>query len=309
MPEPIIAVEGLWKHFGAVSAVEDFSFTVERGEVCGLLGPNGAGKSTTLRILMGLERPSRGAVRLFGRTVSPSCAELARVGAMVEQAAFVPHLSGMTNLRLWWEAAGTPLSTADLDGALRVADLGDAIHRKVRTYSQGMKQRLGFARLLLGRPELLVIDEPTNGLDPGEIKEIRELIARLTDHGATVLLSSHHLSEVEQTCSQVVVMNHGRLVAAGTVSELIGSSGSVYIEVDDRDRARTVLANVAGVDAVNHNGDGLIVELRQGRRSDLVAALTAAGVRVETIMQTQRLEDAFLDLLEGRQLAVQGGTP
>jgi ABC-2 type transport system ATP-binding protein len=304
MPEPIIAVEGLWKHFGDVSAIEDFSFTVERGEVCGLLGPNGAGTSTTLRILMGLERPSRGAVRLFGRTVSPSCAELARVGAMVEQAAFVPHLSGMTNLRLWWEAAGTPLSSADLDGALRVADLGDAIHRKVRTYSQGMKQRLGFARLLLGRPELLVIDEPTNGLDPGEIKEIRELIARLTDHGATVLLSSHHLSEVEQVCTQVVVMNHGRLVAAGTVSELIGSSGSVYIEVDDRDRARTVLAGIAGVDVVNHNGDGLMVELRNGRRSDLVAALTAAGVRVETIMQTQRLEDAFLDLLEGRQLAV-----
>jgi ABC-2 type transport system ATP-binding protein len=309
MPEPIIAVEGLWKHFGDVSAVEDFSFTVERGEVCGLLGPNGAGKSTTLRILMGLERPSRGVVRLFGQTVGPGCAELARAGAMVEQAAFVPHLSGMTNLRLWWEAAGTPLSSADLDGALGVADLGDAIHRKVRTYSQGMKQRLGFARLLLGRPELLVIDEPTNGLDPGEIKEIRDLIARLTDHGATVLLSSHHLSEVEQTCSHVVVMNHGRLVAAGTVSELIGSSGSVYIEVDDRDRARTVLASVAGVDAVNHNGDGLIVQLRQGRRSDLVAALTAAGIRVETIMQTQRLEDAFLDLLEGRRLAVPEAAP
>jgi ABC-2 type transport system ATP-binding protein len=146
-------------------------------------------------------------------------------------------------------------------------------------------------------------------LDPGEIKEIRELIARLTDHGATVLLSSHHLSEVEQTCSHVVVMNHGRLVAAGTVSELIGSSGSVYIEVDDRERARTVLANVVGVDAVNHNGDGLIVQLRQGRRSDLVAALTAAGIRVETIMQTQRLEDAFLDLLEGRRLAVPEAAP
>jgi ABC-2 type transport system ATP-binding protein len=146
-------------------------------------------------------------------------------------------------------------------------------------------------------------------LDPGEIKEIRELIARLTDHGATVLLSSHHLSEVEQICSQVVVMNHGRLVAAGTVSELIGSSGSVYVEVDDRGRARTVLASVAGVDAVNQSGDGLIVELRSGRRSDLVAALTAAGVRVETIMQTQRLEDAFLDLLEGNQLAVPRRAP
>jgi len=307
MPEPIIAVDGLWKRFGDVSAVEDFSFSVDRGEVCGLLGPNGAGKTTTLRILMGLERPTRGAVRLFGRAVTPSCAELARVGAMVEQAAFVPHLSGLTNLRLWWEAAGGRLADADLDGALGVAGLGDAIDRRVRTYSQGMKQRLGFARLLLARPEILVIDEPTNGLDPGEIREIRELIVRLTDGGATVLLSSHHLSEVEQTCSQVVVMNHGRLVAGGTVAELIGSSGSVYVEVDDRERARTVLAGVAGVQDVTHSGDGLIVELHSGRRSDLVAALTAAGVRVETIMQTQRLEDAFLDLLEQRTPAAPGG--
>lgn len=298
MTEPIVAVEGLWKHFGDVSAVEDFSFSVARGEVCGLLGPNGAGKTTTLRILTGLERPSRGSVRLFDRPVGPSCAELARVGAMVEQAAFVPHLSGMTNLRLWWEAAGERLANADLEGALRVADLGDAIHRKVRTYSQGMKQRLGFARLLLGRPELLVIDEPTNGLDPGEIREIRELIARLTEGGATVLLSSHHLSEVEQTCSQVVVMNHGRLVASGTVSELIGSAGAVYVEVDDRDRAGALLATVPGVVTVANSGDGLVVELETGRRSDLVAALTGAGVRVETIMPTQRLEDAFLHLLE-----------
>jgi ABC-2 type transport system ATP-binding protein len=300
MPDTIIAAEGLSKHFGAVTAVEDFSFSVERGEVCGLLGPNGAGKTTTLRILMGLERPSRGSAQLFGRTVTPSCAELARVGAMVEQAGFVPHLSGMVNLRLWWEAAGTRMASADLEGALRVADLGDAIHRKVRTYSQGMKQRLAFARLLLGRPELLVIDEPTNGLDPGEIREIRELIARLTGQGATVLLSSHHLSEVEQTCSQVVVMNHGRLVASGTVSELIGAGGSVYVEVDDRARAQELLVALPGVGAVHPQGDGLVVDLRSGQRSDLAAALTGAGLRLETIMPTQRLEDAFLELLESR---------
>jgi ABC-2 type transport system ATP-binding protein len=298
MPDTVIAAEGLSKQFGAVRAVENFSFSVERGEVCGLLGPNGAGKSTTLRILMGLERPSRGSVQLFGRPVTPSCRELARVGAMVEQAGFVPHLSGIANLRLWWEAAGTRLASADLDGALHVADLGDAIHRKVRTYSQGMKQRLGFARLLLGRPELLVIDEPTNGLDPAEIREIRELISRLAAHGATVLLSSHHLSEVEQTCSQVLVMNHGRLVASGTVSELIGSGGSVYIEVDDRARAHDLLVGMAGVGAVHAQGDGLVVDLRRGQRSDLAAAITASGLRLETIMPTQRLEDAFLELLE-----------
>jgi ABC-2 type transport system ATP-binding protein len=298
MSEPVVVVERLWKHFGEVSAVEDLSFTVARGEVCGLLGPNGAGKTTTLRVLMGLERPSKGGAFLFGAPAGPGCRELARVGVLIEEAAFVPHLSGMTNLRLWWDAGGRRLRDADLDGALAVAGLGDAIGRKVRTYSQGMKQRLGLARLLLGRPELLVLDEPTNGLDPGEIREIRELIGRLTALGATVLLSSHHLSEVEQICSQLIVMNHGHLVRSGTVADLIGASGSVYIEVDDRERARTVLTRVSGVAAVDLQGDGLVVDQRAGSRSDLVAALVAAGLRLETIMPTQRLEDAFLELLE-----------
>ena len=297
--EPIVAVESLSKRFGAVSAVDDFSFRVERGQVMGLLGPNGAGKTTTLRVLMGLERPSGGDVRLFGARVTPGCRELRRVGAMVEQAAFIPQLSGMTNLRLWWEAGGGRLRDADLDGALAVAGLGDAISRKVKTYSQGMKQRLGFARLLLARPELLVLDEPTNGLDPGEIREIRELIARLTEGGATVLLSSHHLAEVEQTCSHVLVMNHGRLVAEGTVSEIVGARGSVYLEVDDKKLAATLIAGVRGVSRVEARGDGLVVEMDGGRRSDLAAALVGAGLRLETMMPTQSLEDAFLDLLAG----------
>ena len=295
--DAIVEVDGLWKTFGAVSAVEDLSFAVRRGQVYGLLGPNGAGKTTTLRVLMGLERPTRGTTRLFGTRVTPGCRELVRVGAMVEQAAFVPHLSGLRNLRLWWEAGGKRMRDADLDGALAIAGLGNAIDRKVNTHSQGMKQRLGFARLLLGRPELLVLDEPTNGLDPGEIREIRELIARLSAQGATVLLSSHHLSEVEQVCSHALVMNHGRLVADGTVTELIGSTGSVYIEVDDRERARAVLQGLKIVERVQSQGDGLVVELRDGRRSEVAAALVGAGLQLETIMATQRLEDAFLELL------------
>jgi ABC-2 type transport system ATP-binding protein len=249
-------------------------------------------------VIMGLERATRGSARLFGSPATPSSKQLVRVGAMVEQAAFVPHLSGMRNLRLWWEAGGARMKDADLEGALAIAGLGDAVDRKVKTYSQGMKQRLGFARLLLARPELLVLDEPTNGLDPGEIREIRELIGRLSAEGATVLLSSHHLSEVEQVCSHVIVMNHGRLVADGTVSELIGTTtGSVYVEVDDRERARALLSNLANVAQVQIQGDGLMVELHDGHRSDVAAALVGAGLRLETIMPTQRLEDAFLDLL------------
>jgi ABC-2 type transport system ATP-binding protein len=296
----VVHVDHVSKHFGEVAAVNDLSFTVRPGEVCGLLGPNGAGKTTTLRMLVGLERPSQGRVTLFGAPVTAGCDQLQRVGAIIEQAAFVPHLSGMLNLRLWWEAArGARLKDADLDTALGLAGLGHAVNRKVQTYSAGMKQRLGFARALLGRPELLILDEPTNGLDPGEIREIRELIRRLADHGATVLLSSHHLSEVEQTCSRVVVMDHGQLVSEGTVGDLVGASGSVYLEVDDRERAQQVLQALPAVERVETQAEGLSVHMRDLRRSDLVAALVGAGVRVETIMANQRLEDAFLGLLEG----------
>lgn len=302
MSDVIVEVEEVSKRFGEVNAVEDFSFSVERGQVYGLLGPNGAGKSTTLRMIMGLERPNHGVTRLFGTTVTPGCAQLSRVGAIVEQAAFVPHLSGMRNLRLWWTANGAHMRDADLDHALAIADLGDAIHRKVKTYSQGMKQRLGFARLLLGRPELLVLDEPTNGLDPGEIREIRELIGRLTHQGATVLLSSHHLSEVEQVCSHALVMNHGRLVTSGTVSNLVGTTKSIYIEVDDRAAAHALLSRLPAVSNVQNQGDGLVMVLADGPRSDVAAALFAAGLRLETIMPTQRLEDAFLDLLAAGDL-------
>jgi ABC-2 type transport system ATP-binding protein len=303
MADSVVAFSGVSKEFGPVRAVDDLSFTVERGQVVGLLGPNGAGKTTALRVLMGLERPSRGETALFGTRVVPSITELRRVGAMVEQAAFVPHLSGMTNLRLWWQAGGGRMREADLDGALAVAGLGDAVNRQVRTYSQGMKQRLGFARLLLGRPELLVLDEPTNGLDPGEIREIRALIARLTESGATVLLSSHHLTEVEQTCTHVVVMQRGRLVSSGPVRDLVGTTGTAYIEVDDRERARPILAAIAGVSSVHVQGDGLVVEQSSGTRADLTAALVGAGLRVDTMMATQRLEDAFLELLDANEHA------
>ncbi len=299
----VVEVLDLSKRFGEVTAVDQLTFRVGRGQVFGLLGPNGAGKTTTLRMLMGLERPSAGRTRIFGEDIVPSSPVLARVGALVEQAAFVPHLSGMKNLKLWWEAGGGRLADVDVVGALALAGLGRAIDRAVRTYSQGMKQRLGFARLLLCRPELLVLDEPTNGLDPGEIREIRELIGRLTQAGATVLLSSHHLDEVEHTCSHVLVMNHGRLVATGTVGEIIGAAGATYVEVDDRSKAQTVLAKLAVVARVELQGDGLVVELNGGRRSDVAAALVGAGLRLETITATQRLEDAFLDLLDEKVAA------
>jgi ABC-2 type transport system ATP-binding protein len=296
-PDSVVSVRGLTKRFGRVQAVAGLDFEVDRGQVCGLLGPNGAGKTTALRMLIGLIQPTAGEARLFDRPVHQGVPELARVGTMIEHASFVPHLSGMRNLRLWWEAGGAPWSEADLEGALAVAGLGDAIERRVKTYSQGMRQRLGLARVLLGRPELLVLDEPTNGLDPQEMRAVRELLRRLSEQGSTVLLSSHLLAEIEQICSHVVVMDKGQLVTAGTVSDLLSMNTSAYFEVDDLETARRVLASAPGVQRVTDETRGLAVELDGATRGALVNALVHAGVGVETVTARHQLEDAFLGLV------------
>ncbi len=294
----VVEVRGLTKRFGrGVVAVDRLDFAVDAGTVCGLLGPNGAGKTTTLRILLGLVHPSAGEARLFGERVRPGMPVLTRVGSMIEEAAFAPYLTGLANLRLYWQAGGDAWEDADVDSALAVAGLGDAVGRRVKTYSHGMRQRLGLARMLLGRPDVLVLDEPTNGLDPQEIREFRRLIRRLADSGATVLLSSHLLAEVEQVCSHAVVMDRGRLVAAGSVRELVRGARSVYIEVDDGDAAARVLGEMTGVRAVTADPPGLTLELDGTPRSEVVAALVHAGVGVETVMARNRLEDAFLGLV------------
>ena len=296
---PAIEIVGLTKEFGGVRAVDDLTFRVGHGEVCGLLGPNGAGKTTTLRVLVGLLHPTRGSASLLGVPMTPSNPILARVGTMIEHADFVPFLSGMRNLQLHWQEAGGDFAQANVDEALAIADLGDAVHRKVKTYSQGMRQRLGIARALLGRPDVMVLDEPTNGLDPGEMREIRQLLQRLAGRGVTVLLSSHLLGEVEQVCSHVVVMERGHLVAAGTIDELTAATSSVYFEVDDVPRAQQLLAAHPGVRTVRDQDPGLVVELDDVRRAELVAALVHADIGVETVESQHRLEDEFLGLLAG----------
>ena len=294
----VIELHQVSKRFGSVLAVDGLSFSVDAGQVCGLLGPNGAGKTTSLRMLVGLVYPSSGDLGLLGTPVRPGGAALARTGTMIEHAAFVPYLSGMTNLRLYWEAGGSKFSDAAVEDALAIADLGDAVNRKVKTYSQGMRQRLGIARALLGRPEVLVLDEPTNGLDPGEMREVRQLLRRFAETGSTVLLSSHLLSEIEQVCSHAVVMDHGRLVTSGTVRDLTAAVGTAYLEVDgDVAAARSVLEAVPGVGPITDESPGLTVELGTARRADLVAALVHGGIDVETVVSRRRLEDAFLGLL------------
>jgi len=296
---PVISIAALTKRFGDdVVAVDDLTFGVDAGQVCGLLGPNGAGKTTTLRVLLGLVRPTSGGVSIFGTPITPSAPVLARVGTIIEQAAFVPYLSGMRNLRLWWEAGGATWPPPGLERALDLAGLGHAIDRKVKTYSLGMNQRLGVARALLGDPEVLVLDEPTVGLDPQEMRSIRRMLKDMGREGVTVLLSSHLLTEVEEVCNYVVVMDRGRLVAAGTVADLTSAgSRTAYLEVDDVANARRVLSALPGVRSVSDAPPGLAVDLDGLDRAQVVAALVHAGVGVETVMQRHRLEDAFVGLV------------
>jgi ABC-2 type transport system ATP-binding protein len=282
---------------GGFSAVRGVSFDVERGMVLGLLGPNGAGKTTVLRMLMGLIRPTAGSIRAFGRPVGPGAPVLARIGAFVEGPGFLPHLSGLDNLRLYWAATGRPAAEAHLDEALEIAGLGGSVRRRVGAYSQGMRQRLAIAQAMLGLPELLVLDEPTNGLDPPQIHAMREVLRRYAAAGRTVLVSSHLLAEVEQTCTHVVVMHQGKVVASGTVDEIIAGGGAASFTVDAPERAASVLGALAGVREVAVDGESVHAELNGTPRAAAVRALVTAGVEVRAAGPRRRLEDAFLQLV------------
>ncbi|MFD5858431.1 CocE/NonD family hydrolase [Streptomyces chartreusis] len=283
-------------------AVRDLSFRVEKGQVLGLLGPNGAGKTTTLRMLMGLIKPDAGEIRVFGHAIRPGAPVLSRVGAFVEGAGFLPHLSGRENLELYWQATGRPAEDAHLDEALEIAGLGDALARAVRTYSQGMRQRLAIAQAMLGLPDLLILDEPTNGLDPPQIREMRQVMIRYAAAGRTVIVSSHLLAEVEQSCTHLVVMDRGRLVQAGPVSEIIGSGDTLLVGTPAAVEEPIVekVAALPGVASAVRTDDGLLVRLdADGSATRLVAELVRLEVPVQSVGPHRRLEDAFLTLIGG----------
>jgi ABC-2 type transport system ATP-binding protein len=291
-----LSITGLGKSYpGGVQAVTDVSFRVEAGQVLGLLGPNGAGKTTTLRMVMGLITPTAGEIRVFGHRIRPGSDILSRIGSFVEGSGFLPHLSGKANLDLYWKATGRPIADAHLAEALEIAGLGKAVNRKVRTYSQGMRQRLAIAQAMLGLPDLLLLDEPTNGLDPPQIHAMREVLRRYAATGRTVLVSSHLLSEVEQTCSHVVVVHLGRTIASGTVADLVSSSGEMVFTVDDQDAAAAVLRTMA--DDVEVTETGVQADLRGVAPAAAVSALVSAGIAVTTAAPRNRLEDVFLALI------------
>ncbi|URN16139.1 MULTISPECIES: alpha/beta fold hydrolase [Streptomyces] len=309
-PDPELAavplvIDGLTKRYARsfeAYAVRDLSFRVEKGQVLGLLGPNGAGKTTTLRMLMGLITPDAGEIRVFGHAVRPGAPVLSRVGAFVEGAGFLPHLSGRENLELYWRATGRPAGDAHIDEALRIAGLGAALSRAVRTYSQGMRQRLAIAQAMLGLPDLLILDEPTNGLDPPQIREMRDVMIRYAAGGRTVIVSSHLLAEVEQSCTHLVVMDRGRLVQAGPVAEITGNGDTLLVTVEG-DLPEPLVEKAGalpGVASATRVEGGLLVRLDgTATTAALVAGLVRLDVPVTGVGPHRRLEDAFLTLIGG----------
>jgi ABC-type multidrug transport system ATPase subunit len=264
---------------------------VRQGEVYGFLGPNGAGKTTTMRILVGLMRPTGGSAVVVGTAPGHS---LAKVGSLVEAPAFYPYLSARDNLKALASYAGVPGSR--IETVLTEVDLTDRAHDKYSSFSLGMKQRLGVAAALLKDPQLLILDEPSNGLDPQGIVEMRDLVRNLGKGERTVLLSSHQLAEVEQICDRVGVILRGKMVAEGTVAELRGQTG-LALTAEPEQAAGEALVRLLGPEAVHFDDDGFRLDVPPGRAAEINRALVTAGIDVSELRPAARsLEDIFLQL-------------
>jgi ABC-2 type transport system ATP-binding protein len=292
--DAIVQTRGLTKHYGAIVAVDNLNLTVRRGEIYGFLGPNGAGKTTTLRMLLGLIRPTSGTSVVAG--AAPGSPEsLARIGAIVETPAFYPYMSGYDNLRLLAIYCGVPLKR--VGAALDQVELTPRARHKFSTYSMGMKQRLGIAAALIKEPELLILDEPTNGLDPQGMADVRNLIIELGKGDRTVLVSSHLLGEVEQMCTMIGVIQKGKFVAEGTIDELRGAA-TLTVRADPAETAMRVLTDEVGADSVRVLADGafsLKVDLK--RTAELNRKLVSSGADVTELRASERsLEDVFIEL-------------
>ena len=289
-------------------AVKDVNLRVERGDVFGFLGPNGAGKSTTIRMLLSLITPTEGHVELFGTPLrGHRRAVLSRVGGLVEAADFYLYLSAHRNLEAIASLRGG-VARGVIDDVLETVGLKERSDDRVKTYSHGMKQRLGIAQALLGNPEFIILDEPTTGLDPQGIKEVRELIRTLsTERGITIFLSSHLLSEIEQTATSMAIINAGKLVVQGRVNELL-KAGENIIRIDARPaaRAREVIERHAYVSGIAATDGVFTVKMPLEKAAELNAALVAAGVEVHGLTPRRSLEEYFLSITEGASDIVPG---
>ncbi len=309
MAAPPLEVRGLTKHYGKLVAVDGVDLTVEPGDVFGYLGPNGAGKTTSLRMMLGLIRPTAGSVRLFGRDPQAGVAALEGVAGFVEAPRFYPYLSGRRNLELCAALDGGG-ARGRIDEVLDVVELRDRAKDRVGGYSHGMGQRLGIAAALLRRPRLLLLDEPATGLDPAGMRDMRVLIRRLAGEGMTVLLSSHLLAEVEELCNRVAIIRRGSVAYEGALADLRRAAGSTHrLRTTDDERALAVARAQPGIDEVERSAhDG--VQLRaasEGAIAQLTVALTEAGALIlELAPRHATLEELFFALTESDGAAGNG---
>ena len=302
MDDLVIETDHLTKRYGRVLAVDGLSLKVPRGRIFGLLGPNGSGKTTLMSMLLGLVRPTDGSFTLFGQSPERGGLdrELHRVGALIETPTFYPYLSGRNNLAYFQGISGQG-SPDELDSLLEQVGLGDRGGDRFQTYSLGMKQRLGLAYTLLGDPELLVLDEPTNGMDPAGMAEIRDLIRSLGSENRTVIISSHLLYEVEQVCDSVAILSHGRLIAQGDVAELLQERGrpQIRLRTTDDHKAWEILNALAWVESVSADNGYLLAGVAPDRSWEVTAALSRNEVYVAEMSPAQiSLEQYFLDVTD-----------
>ena len=298
---PPVTARGLVKRYGEIVAVDHVDLTVEPGDVFGYLGPNGAGKTTSLRMMLGLIRPSQGSVRLFGRDpLAEGAKALAGVAGFVEEPRFYPYLSGRKNLRLLADYDDVDSRTR-IEAMLELVDLRDRAKDRVGGYSHGMRQRLGIAASLIRQPRLLLLDEPTTGLDPAGMRDMRELVRRLADEGITVLLSSHLLGEVEDLCNRVAIVRKGRIVYEGALKQLLATASAGYrMRTTEPERARVLCLSQPGIEEVALDGAELAFKADEDAVATLTIALGQARIGLTGLVPaTASLEELFLGLTGG----------
>jgi len=295
----VVRTEHLTKHYGKLVAVDDLNLEVHRGQVFGFLGPNGAGKSTTMCMILGLIAPTSGNIEIFGLSVKNNLTDILRkTGAVMENPGFYPYLSGWDNLKVF--ARISRQGTDDrIKEVLKLVDLADRAQDKYKGYSQGMKQRLAIACALLHDPEFIIFDEPTNGLDPAGMKEVRELMIKLGQEGKTIFLNSHLLHEVELVCDHVGIIKEGRMIAMGAPDDLIRRGDTLQIRVNEVDKAVALLNEEDWVSSITREGDLLILKAPTERATDISALLAKHGVFIsEMKARDESLESIFLELTE-----------
>jgi ABC-2 type transport system ATP-binding protein len=297
---PPVEVRGLVKTYGELTAVAGVDLTINEGDVYGYLGPNGAGKTTSLRMMLGLIRPTAGTVRLFGRDPMESVNALEGVAGFVEAPTFYPYMTGRRNLQLLAAFDGDG-ATARIDQALETVELADRAADRVGGYSHGMRQRLGIAGALIRDPKLLLLDEPATGLDPAGMRDMRILIRRLADQGMTVVLSSHLLAEVEELCTRVAIVRTGKIVYEGMISDLKRGAGTVYrLSTTDDERALAVCRAQPGIAEIRIEHERICFTADEPAVAELSQALVEAGSLIRMLApQTVTLEDLFFSLTEG----------